>query len=94
MDRYGEMPERCHRCGRKVGSFGPPEKEEQAYLVKYLRELGAREREILRARWSTPRDNLAAIGLRFGLRRERVRQLERDSVHRLRKVAYAAGSRW
>jgi RNA polymerase sigma-32 factor len=54
-------------------------------LRRFLREISARERIILRARWmSESPATLEQLGARFGISKERVRQLEARTLTQLR----------
>lgn len=57
----------------------------RAEVEAFLREISARERAIIRARWM--RDDpvtLESLGKRFGISKERVRQLEERTIARLK----------
>jgi RNA polymerase sigma-32 factor len=57
----------------------------RAELESFLCELSPRERTILRARWmSDDPVTLEALGKRFGISKERVRQLEERTIARLK----------
>jgi RNA polymerase sigma-32 factor len=56
-----------------------------AALAKVAEGLGPRDRSILHARWlDGERATLSELGRRFGITRERVRQLERRVLHQIR----------
>ncbi len=64
--------------------------ESSSRLAALIETLDARSAEIVRLRYGLDDGRpwkLAEIADRFGLSRERVRQLERDALHRLRKLA-------
>lgn len=63
--------------------------ERRRLAVRGWRELGAREREILARRFGRD-ETLEEIGARLSLSRERVRQIERAGLARLRSVLGAA----
>jgi RNA polymerase primary sigma factor len=69
----------------------------RARLRHVLGTLTAREQEVLRLRFGIDRPeplNLRQIGERFSLSRERVRQIERDALAKLRAGAETEGLAW
>jgi RNA polymerase sigma-32 factor len=69
---------------------GQEEDSRKALLHEALKQLDPRERAILKARHMTQRPvTLGALGKRFGISRERVRQLELRAVAKLR--SYCSG---
>lgn len=74
--------------------FAAPEKpvedaDEMAWLDAHLGRLGERSRNIVRRRMAG--EKLRVLGDEMGLTRERVRQIEREAVARLQKLAQAGG---
>jgi RNA polymerase sigma-32 factor len=70
---------------------GQEEDSRKALLQEALKQLDPRERAILKARHMTARPTtLGALGKRFGISRERVRQLELRAVAKLRSYCAAA----
>lgn len=66
----------------------------RADLVSVLDDLAANERTVLRRRFGLegdPPETLAQIGRRLGLSRERVRQIERGGLRKLRALLAARG---
>jgi RNA polymerase sigma-32 factor len=71
---------------------GQEEDSRKALLNEGLKQLDPRERAILKARHMTARPStLGALGKKFGISRERVRQLELRAVAKLQKFCGAAG---
>jgi RNA polymerase sigma-32 factor len=69
---------------------GQEEDSRKALLMEALKQLDPRERAILKARHMSARPiTLGALGKRFGISRERVRQLELRAVAKLR--TYCSG---
>jgi RNA polymerase sigma-32 factor len=61
------------------------EKKARAEIASFLRAISARERTILRARWLRDEPlTLESLGRRFGISKERVRQLEERTIARLK----------
>jgi RNA polymerase sigma factor (sigma-70 family) len=63
-------------------------------IESLLSRLDPRSADVLRARYGLGdgrEQTLTEIGLRIGLSRERVRQLERQALHELRRIAVAEG---
>ncbi|MGZ3428650.1 MAG: sigma-70 family RNA polymerase sigma factor, partial [Polyangia bacterium] len=64
---------------------GQEEDSRKALLLEALKHLDTRERAILKARHMSARPiTLGALGKRFGISRERVRQLELRAVAKIR----------
>jgi RNA polymerase primary sigma factor len=65
------------------------------HVTRALASLGTREREVLRLRFGIGGDDpltLDEIGRRFGVTRERIRQIEVDALKRLRRSPFARRS--
>ena len=61
------------------------EKKARAEIASFLRDIPARERTILRARWLRDEPlTLESLGQRFGISKERVRQLEERTIAKLK----------
>ena len=67
----------------------------QQQLVALIGDLPERESVVIRARYGLehePRQTYDEIGARLGVSRERVRQVERDALERLRRAVTEAAS--
>src|SRR5207249_1716568 len=68
-----------------------------SYVVRYLEHIPGRQREILSLHFGLGGRKaltLAEIGRRLGISRERVRQLERQALARLRRLMEMKGQRY
>jgi Sigma-70, region 4 len=98
VGRLQDLPDRCPCCERPSGvgehpqrNSQRPEPREQQLLIRHFDLLTVRDQEILLARWEQPPQTLEAIGQRWGVCRERVRQVEGRGVRQLRVAVYSAG---
>lgn len=67
-------------------------REAEAALADALARLGERERQIIEARFlSSESHSLRQLGDRFGVTRERVRQIETRALEKLRDILERAG---
>lgn len=62
------------------------------HLSAAMRKLKPRERKVLELRYSDDELTLDEIGVRFGVSRERIRQIERDALEKLRQLLQAGGN--
>ncbi|MBU6437178.1 MAG: sigma-70 family RNA polymerase sigma factor [Betaproteobacteria bacterium] len=70
--------------------------ETQRHLDAWLRTLSHREREVVEARFGIHGQNeltLEALADRLGLTRERVRQIQQEALHKLKRMIYRDGLR-